>query len=946
MLSPKRSLFVSMKWFLSFMVVILSLLVGARDAFCGNLKVTNPSYGTLSGGSTTVTFNLSWDASWRNASVIGNSDAAWVFVKFRKNGGNWSHASLNNTGHTSPSGSTLSTGVVDTSSAFNIATNPVVGVFMYRDTDGSGTFTANSVGLSWNYSQDGVTSGDTVEIRVFAIEMVYVPPGSFFAGDNATSTSSFRQGSSDNDPWWIGSESAISVTNSSGTGTGSAETAAEYYHAGGGDAAGSAYTIPAAFPKGYAGFYMMKGEISQGQWVAFFNTLTATQKATRDITSASGKNSDNLTNRNNVSWSDSGDATLPDRGSGATYEWVAMNYLSWADVAAYLDWAGLRPMSELEYERAGRGSQRAFSGEYAWGDTTLTQATSISNGGLSTERAQNGANCAYNSNASVLGPLRVGSFSYGVATRILSGGGYYGVMELSGNLWERAVTVGTSSGRSFEGRYHGDGSLDANGDPNASTWPGTAATGSGFRGGGWDSASISLQLSDRTGAADTQTARGNSYGGRGVRSVSFPTVSIVSGNSQISSPSQSFASNLVVQVADSNGALLSGVSVVFTGPALKTTYVRSPAASLGGTGSNTVTVTTNGSGQASVAAVANGFPGVYQITASTQGYASTSTQTFTLAHTGLQLQRGSANVSNIRYLDFITSDSSVWSDIISSVSTASPRLRLKRTRTASTGGGSAISPPQDITLTTSGASKNVDVNSTNVGIVFDFGSAGIGGGGNGIATYDGIYELSVDLDNDGTFETTQNFHRLLGDMNGSGIVDSTDGSVIQTFLNAGAWSYQSAFTNLFLAEGRWLGDANLSGTINALDTNIRTFQNGRRVSAYTGQVVDPAPTSGGSGTITIGTKTSSSIALSWSSASDDSTADADITYQVYRSASANIDTTANATANGTVVCSWTANLSSCTASALTTGTTYYFNVVAKDWFGNTVAYTMTSATTL
>jgi hypothetical protein len=45
-----------------------------------------------------------------------------------------------------------------------------------------------------------VTSGDTVEIRVFGIEMVYIPQGSFFAGDNATSTASFKQGSSDKDP--------------------------------------------------------------------------------------------------------------------------------------------------------------------------------------------------------------------------------------------------------------------------------------------------------------------------------------------------------------------------------------------------------------------------------------------------------------------------------------------------------------------------------------------------------------------------------------------------------------------------------------------------------------------------------------------------------------------------------------------------------------------------
>jgi formylglycine-generating enzyme required for sulfatase activity len=159
------------------------------------------------------------------------------------------------------------------------------------------------------------------------------------------------------------------------------------------------FTIPAAFPKGFQAHYIRKGEITQGQWVSLFNTLTATQQSTRDITGSPGKNSDNVTFRSNVSWTGSGDATFPDRGSGATYQGGAMNYLGWADVAAYLDWSGLRPMSESEFEKSARGPYRAVSGEYAWGATSITQAASVTDGGTLSERAQSGANAVYGTHA-------------------------------------------------------------------------------------------------------------------------------------------------------------------------------------------------------------------------------------------------------------------------------------------------------------------------------------------------------------------------------------------------------------------------------------------------------------------------------------------------------------------------------------------------------------------
>jgi formylglycine-generating enzyme required for sulfatase activity len=241
--------------------------------------------------------------------------------------------------------------------------------------------------------------------------------------------------------------------------------------------------------------------------------LNNTQKGTRDITSTSGKNTDGLSYRNNVSWS-SGAATLP--GGATNYSGVAMNYLSWGDLTAYLDWTGLRPMSELEYEKAGRGPIGAVSGGYAWGSTSITGATSITNGGTTSERGQTGSNINYdNAGVGVQGPLRVGSFgSGGVTSRATTGASYSGAFDLSGNIWERPVTVGNSSGRSFQGNIHGDGNLDTNGNANQSSWP----SGVGRRGGSWGIYSSVARLSDRAMAADVFGSRHYNFGGRGVRS--------------------------------------------------------------------------------------------------------------------------------------------------------------------------------------------------------------------------------------------------------------------------------------------------------------------------------------------------------------------------------------------------------------------------------------------
>ncbi len=62
-------------------------------------------------------------------------------------------------------------------------------------------------------------------------------------------------------------------------------------------------------------------------------------------------------------------AEVPDR---------ACNRVLWHDGATYADWAGLRPMTELECEKACRGPVYPVTGEYAWGNTTFSRAESYS----------------------------------------------------------------------------------------------------------------------------------------------------------------------------------------------------------------------------------------------------------------------------------------------------------------------------------------------------------------------------------------------------------------------------------------------------------------------------------------------------------------------------------------------------------------------------------------
>jgi formylglycine-generating enzyme required for sulfatase activity len=453
-----------------------------------SVRVTNVRLGSADAGARLVSFDVGWDESWRGpdrpswVAASDNWDAAWVFVKYRVDGGAWQHATLASGGHVAPAGA-----VVD-------VPGDGMGAFVYRSARGYGTFAANGVGLAWDTVADGVPAGASVEVRPFAIEMVFVPQGSFSLGSGGSSTGEFRAGGTSNTPFVVNGQSSIALGDASGQ---LMWTASSYS----GSPSGS---TSASFPTGFGAFYLMKHQVTQGQYVNFLNTLTQAQADARKHTGSSDRYA--ITGSSVGSYASS----LP---------FVALNYLSWADGAAFADWAGLRPLTELEFEKVARGPLSPVANEYAWGSTSIAPATGLSNAGTITETPTPAtANAAYVSASGVRGPVRVGSFASPGRSRRDAGAGYYGALELSGNLWERPVTVGNGEGRAFVGT-HGDGALDPQGNANVASWPGATAVGAGFRGGHWDRSDVDyLRVSYRDGAASANADRYSAFGWRGARS--------------------------------------------------------------------------------------------------------------------------------------------------------------------------------------------------------------------------------------------------------------------------------------------------------------------------------------------------------------------------------------------------------------------------------------------
>ena len=384
---------------------------------------------------------VAWKNAWRNAR---NHDAAWLVVKLRGAPGRpWSHAR-----------------VVSVAAA---AATPAAECRASDDRAGAfcAPASAHRGDVAWQLAIEvdtvGVTAAQlaagTVEALVVGVEMVYIPGGPFSIGDpdpasveNASFYRSDARGAHAG-TLRIVSEAEIPV---------GARAGALYYKP-------SEYTgdgqgpVPAAFPKGTRAFWVMKYEILQGQYATFLNMISDYAASFRAPIG--------------------GRAYRAERGSigieGGRYVAASpdrpANFMSWDDGAAFADWMGLRPWTELEFTKAARGPAEPVANDFPWG--TASKERLLRRNQPDDELLQAG-----DADESTLTD----------ETRDVLGASYYWVMDLAGSVWEKVVTIGHPKGRAFLGT-HGDGTLKDFGRATNADWPAGDHDGGGYgyRGGGY-----------------------------------------------------------------------------------------------------------------------------------------------------------------------------------------------------------------------------------------------------------------------------------------------------------------------------------------------------------------------------------------------------------------------------------------------------------------------------
>lgn len=508
------------------------------------------------GAQSYLDFVVRWDASWRSNEQY---DAAWVFLKRLNQNATWEPVKIDKNRIQYLGNAPLNTAKPE----WKVSPD-AFGIMIYRAENGEGD-------NYWTFrlALDNAEMLQLSAIEIYGLEMVHIAEGAFELGTlknerdrrevltpgaggapynpfftyqdkgvkkyggiyKVTSERPIDIGPKDGNLFWI--DANIPGTNTfSGIPEG---------------------RLDQSFPKGYQGFYQMKYELSQGEYCAFLNSLSSKQQSARDLTTTIEFKRSILDYRNTIYKDQKGcfKAERPNR---------PCNFISWLDGQAFADWAGLRHMTELEFEKSCRGPQKAIYRAYVWGVNEIEERSNMrfceniydTNGNLAlNERGH--ISIDGNIHASMFsyfnmldvcspegrfydpkcvgcrtfsggdggrGPVQKGIFGRSSGgDRIKAGASYFGAMELGGNLQEPVVTVGHPSGRRFRGT-HGDGILSEEGNATNEDWqPTKDGYAFGGRGGCWQFHENHARTADRfKGLRTKQNRRASHIGFRGVRS--------------------------------------------------------------------------------------------------------------------------------------------------------------------------------------------------------------------------------------------------------------------------------------------------------------------------------------------------------------------------------------------------------------------------------------------
>ncbi|RKJ81929.1 hypothetical protein D7X33_03085 [Butyricicoccus sp. 1XD8-22] len=463
----------------------------------------------------TVSLDLQWENAWKNEV---NFDGAYVFLKYRPAAGEaFRSMKLRGAGGGMTERKPLPEGFSLGESSVKLGAflpETQLGFFVFPE-EACSRQTVRAAGI-----QVPVEAGCAEEIEVFSIEMVYIPEGRFTIGDPKGPK---RMGGSclngfytypDKPMYEIASEKAISL----GPEAGMLYCDADYVP-GGEDVQQKRLTIPEAFPKGFAGMWYMKHPLTMRQWVQYLNCLTRRQQQRQVWADVSGDavphfyvmtDSDHLQDRNAVFCRPAGHGTENPITFYTSAPNRIANGLNWFSAASFACFAGLRPVTELEYTKACRGPLAPVEREFPWGSSAIGRVWNLSGERLLPLPEKPGAlaNCVFDTHTVMFhgqpkkftgdgpqwgGTPDEGTFENaplieGYSERECRGSSYYGVMELAGTVWEYMVSASLEDGVRFD-RSYGTGELTEDGEYEMPSWP-SPKTGAGFsmRGGNYASA--------------------------------------------------------------------------------------------------------------------------------------------------------------------------------------------------------------------------------------------------------------------------------------------------------------------------------------------------------------------------------------------------------------------------------------------------------------------------